>query len=359
MTIIGISGCTALILTGFGLKDSIKAILPNQFENVFNYSLQINLKDELEEQEKQEFITKLSENENIEKMIETYMTSAVAVKNENEEDVQIVIPKDDFKDLINLKDIKTKQEVTLKENEICLTDKTAQLLGVKSGETIIIRDTDNNEYEVKISNIVENYVSHYIYMSKEMYEQLLQKQYKTNVILTKDVELTEEKEDEFVTHLMEQKEISSVSRISSTMKVLDDTLKSLDYIVVILIGAAGILAFVVLYNLTNVNISERTRELATIKVLGFYDNEVYNYIGRESILLTIIGIALGLILGYFLNFYIIGTCEINMLRFSKIVHPISYLYAILITVAFTIIVNISTYFVLKKIDMIESLKSVE
>ena len=158
---------------------------------------------------------------------------------------------------------------------------------------------------------------------------------------------------------MEQKEISSVSRISSTMKVLDDTLKSLDYIVVILIGAAGILAFVVLYNLTNVNISERTRELATIKVLGFYDNEVYNYIGRESILLTIIGIALGLILGYFLNFYIIGTCEINMLRFSKIVHPISYLYAILITVAFTIIVNISTYFVLKKIDMIESLKSVE
>ena len=196
-------------------------------------------------------------------------------------------------------------------------------------------------------------------MSKEMYEQLLQKQYKTNVILTKDVELTEEKEDEFVTHLMEQKEISSVSRISSTMKVLDDTLKSLDYIVVILIGAAGILAFVVLYNLTNVNISERTRELATIKVLGFYDNEVYNYIGRESILLTIIGIALGLILGYFLNFYIIGTCEINMLRFSKIVHPISYLYAILITVAFTIIVNISTYFVLKKIDMIESLKSVE
>ena len=359
MTIIGISGCTALILTGFGLKDSIKAILPNQFENVFNYSLQINLKDELEEQEKQEFITKLSENENIEKMIETYMTSAVAVKNEYEEDVQIVIPKDEFKDLINLKDIKTKQEVTLKENEICLTDKAAQLLGVKSGETIIIRDTDNNEYEVKISNIVENYVSHYIYMSKEMYEQLLQKQYKTNVILTKDVELTEEKEDEFVTHLMEQKEISSVSRISSTMKVLDDTLKSLDYIVVILIGAAGILAFVVLYNLTNVNISERTRELATIKVLGFYDNEVYNYIGRESILLTIIGIALGLILGYFLNFYIIGTCEINMLRFSKIVHPISYLYAILITVAFTIIVNISTYFVLKKIDMIESLKSVE
>ena len=359
MTIVGIAGCTALILTGFGLKDSIKAILPNQFENVFNYDLQIDIKDELGEQEKQDFISELSADEKIEKLVETHMLSSVAVNGENEEDVQIIVPKDEFQGLINLRDVKTKNEIQLSSNEICITDKAAQLLDVKSGDTIILRDTDNNEYEVKISNIVENYVQHYVYMSKEMYENLFQKTYETNVVLTKNVEFTEEQEDEFVTQLMGQKEISAVSRVSSTMTILDDTLNSLDYVVVILIGAAGILAFVVLYNLTNVNISERTRELATIKVLGFYDNEVYNYIGRESILLTIIGIALGLILGYFLNFYIIGTCEINMLRFSKIVHPISYLYAILITVAFTIIVNISTYFVLKKIDMIESLKSVE
>ena len=127
----------------------------------------------------------------------------------------------------------------------------------------------------------------------------------------------------------------------------------------VLIVSAGLLAFAVLYNLSNVNISERIRELATIKVLGFYDKEVYSYVTRETILLTIIGIFLGLIGGYFLNYFIIGTCEIDMLRFSKIIHPISYLYAVLITVAFTIIVNIFTYFALKKIDMIESLKSVE
>lgn len=359
MTIVGIAGCTALILTGFGLKDSIKAILPNQFENVFNYDLQIDIKDELGEQEKQDFISELSTNEKIEKLVETHMLSSVAVNGENEEDVQIIVQKDEFQGLINLRDVKTKNEIQLSSNEICITDKAAQLLDVESGETIILRDTDNNEYEVKISNIVENYVYHYVYMSKEMYENLFQKTYETNVVLTKNVEFTEAQEDDFVTQLMEQKEISAVSRISSTMTILDDTLNSLDYVVVILIGAAGMLAFVVLYNLANVNISERVRELATIKVLGFYDNEVYNYIGRETIILTIIGIALGLIGGYFLNFYIIGTCEINMLRFSKIVHPISYLYAILITIAFTVIVNISTYFALKKINMIESLKSVE
>ena len=136
-------------------------------------------------------------------------------------------------------------------------------------------------------------------------------------------------------------------------------MKSLNYVVIILIISAGLLAFVVLYNLSNVNISERIRELATIKVLGFYDKEVYSYVTRETVILTIIGILLGLVSGYFLNFYIMQTCEINILRFSKIVTPISYIYSILITIVFTVIVNIVTYFSLKKIDMIESLKSVE
>ena len=153
--------------------------------------------------------------------------------------------------------------------------------------------------------------------------------------------------------------MSTVSLNSNAEKTLDDTISSLNYVVVILIVSAGLLAFVVLYNLSNINISERQKELATIKVLGFYDKEVYTYVTRETILLTIIGIALGLIGGYFLNYFIIGTCEINMLRFAKVIDPISYLYAILITVAFTIIVNVITYFALKKIDMISSLKSVE
>ena len=352
MTIIGISGCTALILTGFALKDSIKAILPNQFEKVFTYDMQINIKNE-------ECISEIQENENIEKSVETYITSVKAVNRELQEDVQIIVPKDNFDGLINVNDLETKQQVELKDNEICITDKVSQLLDVNVGDTIKLRNNDNEEFEVKISNIVEQYVSHYVYMSRTTYEKLTGKQYKTNVILTKNRELTEEQEDTLVTSIMENTNVSAISRTSSFMKTLDDTLKTLDYVVIILIVSAGLLAFVVLYNLANVNISERIRELATIKVLGFYNKEVYDYVTRETIILTIIGIIIGLAGGYFLNFYILRTCEINILRFAKIVNPISYIYAILITIVFTAIVNITTYFALKKIDMIESLKSVE
>ena len=359
MTIVGISGCTALILTGFGIKDSIKAVLPNQFEKVFDYDLQITLRDELDEVEKQNYILELQENEHIEKVIETYMTSAEAEKGDFREDVQIIVPKDDLEGLINLIDLDTEEKVQLKENEICITDKVAQLLEVEVGDTIVLESSGNEKYEVKISNIVENYVYHYVYMSKTMYENLYQEDYHTNVVLTQNKEITEEQEEELVTQLMQDNEVTSISRTSTIMKTLDDTLQSLNYVVVILIVSAGLLAFVVLYNLSNINISERIRELATIKVLGFYDREVYNYVTRETILLTLIGMAIGLGFGYFLNYFIIGTCEINILRFSKIVHPISYIYALLITILFTVIVNIVTYFALKKIDMIESLKSIE
>ncbi len=224
---------------------------------------------------------------------------------------------------------------------------------------MILRDSDDNEIEVKVSNVAENYISHYVYMSKTTYENLYGKSYQTNRLLIKNIDLDATQEEELATDIMNQKEAASISRISTSMNALDDTMKSLNYVVIILIVSAGLLAFVVLYNLSNVNISERIRELATIKVLGFYDKEVYSYVNRETVLLTMIGIILGLIGGYFLNYFIIGTCEINMLRFSKIINPISYVYAILITVGFTAIVDVATYFALKKIDMIESLKSVE
>ena len=358
MTIIGIFGCTSLIVTGFGIKDSIKTIVPSQFEKVFSYNMQVSVKDDISEETEQKLVDELRENSQVQKAIETDMTSVTAVNGENEEDVQVIIPKDNFDGVVNLYDVKSKKTVELQENEICLTDKCAQLLGVKAGDTIKLKD-DNKEIDAKISNIVENYVSHYIYMSKVTYENLFGEKYNTNVIFLKNVDLTEAEEDELITNLMSKEGVSSATRITSMMGMIDDTLKSLNYIVIILIVSAGLLAFVVLYNLANVNISERIRELATIKVLGFYDKEVYDYVTRETIILTIIGIVLGLFGGYFLNYYLIGTCEINTLRFCKIVEPISYVYAVIITVVFTMIVNIVTYFALKKIDMIESLKSVE
>ena len=361
MTIIGIMGCTALIVTGFGIRDSIRAIMPDQYEKVFNYDLQINLKADLDKKQKQDFINSLTNDDKIEKLSETYMSSISAINENVEENVQIIVPNNnsDFNTLINLTDVKSKNNLSLPEDGVLLTDKAAQLLGVEAGDNITLKDTDENETNVKVTNVVENYVYHYIYMSKSMYENLYDKSFDSNVILTKDFNLDNETEDNFVKDLMNMPEVASVTRISTAMNMMNDTMKSLNYVVVILIVSAGLLAFVVLYNLSNVNISERIRELATIKVLGFYDKEVYLYITRETIILTAIGLVLGLVAGYFLDFFILETCEINMLRFRKFVAPLSFVFAALITILFTIIVNIVTYFPLKKINMIESLKSVE
>lgn len=361
MTIIGIMGCTALIVTGFGIRDSIRAIMPDQYEKVFNYDLQINLKADLDKKQKQDFINSLTNDDKIEKLSETYMSSISAINENVEENVQIIVPNNnsDFNTLINLTDVKSKNNLSLPEDGVLLTDKAAQLLGVEAGDNITLKDTDENETNVKVTNVVENYVYHYIYMSKSMYENLYDKSFDSNVILTKDFNLDNETEDNFVKDLMNMPEVASVTRISTAMNMMNDTMKSLNYVVVILIVSAGLLAFVVLYNLSNVNISERIRELATIKVLGFYDKEVYLYITRETIILTAIGLVLGLVAGYFLDFFILETCEINMLRFRKFVAPLSFVFAALITILFTIIVNIVTYFALKKINMIESLKSVE
>ena len=363
MTIIGIFGCTSLILAGFGLKDSISKILPYQYENIFNYDMQIAIKSSLEDSQKQSLIDELRSKEGVQEVTENYIISGTASK-DGQEDIQIIVPKsaEEMKKVISLKELKTEKEINLDEaskDGVIITDKLADLIGAKEGDTITIKDTNDIEKEVKVFKITENYISHYIYMSAEYYENLYGKAYTTNVLLLKDNNLSEEQEEQISKELVNKNEVSTISLTSTIMTTLDDTMNSLNYVVIILIVSAGLLAFVVLYNLSNVNISERIRELATIKVLGFYDKEVYKYVSRETVLLTAIGIALGLVGGYFLNFYIIGTCEIDMLRFVKIIDPLSYLYSILITVFFTIIVNIVTYFALKKIDMIGSLKSVE
>ena len=307
MTIIGILGCTALIVVGFGVRDSIRCIMPNQFEKVFNYDMQIGLKNGLEDEQKQKYIISLQEKTEFEKVVETYMTSNIAKNQENEEDVQIIVPKEpkDLDEVINLTDVKTGEKVQLEENAICLTDKVAELLNVKQGDTITLKDSKDKERQVKISNIVENYVYHYVYMSRITYENLYGENYNTNMLFTKNNNLSKEQETNLATEIMNQSEVASISRNSSIMNLLDDTMKSLNYVVIILIVSAGLLAFVVLYNLSNVNISERIRELATIKVLGFYDKEVYSYVTRETVILTAIGIVLGLISGYFLNYFII------------------------------------------------------
>ena len=358
MTIIGIFGCTSLILAGFGLKDSISKLLPYQYEKIFQYDMQISLKTDLPKENIEEFISVIEKNEEIEKIAEVYMLSTTM----EEQNVQIIVPKtnDELENIINLNEYDNENnKITLEENDVVITEKLAELLDVKEGDNISLKMEGKDEKTLKISKIAQNYIYHYIYISKEYYEELYGEDYLTNIIFVKNQNLNEQQENDLLTEIVSSNEVSAVILTSDIMGTLDKTLNSLNYVVIILIISAGLLAFVVLYNLANVNISERIRELATIKVLGFYDREVYSYIARETIILTIIGIILGLIGGYFLNFYIIGTCEIDIMRFPKIIDFISYIYAILITVLFSVIVNIFTYFALKKIDMIASLKSVE
>ncbi len=359
MTIIGIAGCTALILAGFGIKDAISAILPNQYEKVYQYQMQISLKSDITNTELENLITTLQEKQGIKKVVQTQMTSGTLMNQNKEEDVQIIIPQEEnLQEVIHLADSKTKETVNLQDNKIAITEKVAELLNVQKGDTIILKDADEKQHEVQISDVVENYIYHYVYMPKELYEALYEP-YSTNVLLVEHTLNNTQAEDAFAKELLEKEEVSAISLNSSIQNMMNDMMSSLNYVVIVLIVSAGLLAFVVLYNLSNVNISERIRELATIKVLGFYDKEVYQYITRETVILTAIGIVLGLIGGYFLNYFIMGTCEINVLRFSRQIRPLSYLYAVMITIIFTTIVNIVTYFSLKKIDMIESLKSIE
>ena len=321
--------------------------------------MQISLKNSAGNESVQEFIQELEKKEEVSKVVETYMTSGALVNGEKEEDIQIIVPKDEkIENVIQLIDTKKKEKIQLEEGKIAITDKVAQLLNVKQGDKITLKDNDNNQKEFEISNIVENYIYHYVYMPKGLYEEKYG-EYKTNVLYVQNSVKDEEQEKEMAKELLKYENVNAVALNSNMESLMKDMMNSLNYVVVILIISAGLLAFVVLYNLSNVNISERIRELATIKVLGFYDKEVYDYVTRETVLLTIIGIILGLLGGYLLNMFIIKTCEINVIRFGKEIMPISYLYAIIITVVFTLIVNVVTYFSLKKIDMIESLKSIE
>lgn len=347
MTIIGIAGCTGLILAGFGLKDCIVKMVPHQYEDIFTYQASISLN----EQATEDTIEQIKENKKVTDTLRVQEESITIDNKYTNQSVTLMIPAEDYGGFIKLQDRRAKTKYNL-DDGIIITEKLANLLEVEESDTLEFTGTDS--YKEKISHITENYLFHYIYLPKESY-----KEDTYNTVLIKTEEMTENEEKTFANELKEIAGVSSITFTSSTRHIFDDTMDSFAYVSLILIISAGALAFVVLYNLSSVNISERRRELATIKVLGFYDKEVYQYINRENTILTIIGILLGLGIGNILTMYIIKTCEIDMLMFDPTIAVASYIYAILITAAFAILVNIILYFSLKKIDMIESLKSVE
>lgn len=354
MTIIGIAGCTALVVTGFGIKDSVTALIPKQFDDIYKFNFQIGIK----EGSSLENVNNILKENNI-NYSNIKLNSADVSANENSIDAYILVAKDSdvLENVINLKNRTTKETLHLNDNSVIITEKLSKLLNVSIGDKIKI-PLNGQDFEVEISAISENYVYHYVYMNSTLYENLTGISYECNMVFA-SANMDEASQNELSSKLLQDTSVSAVVQLDNSRYSLDKTFDSLNAIVWVLIISAAALAFVVLYNLSNTNISERIREIATIKVLGFYDKEVSSYIYRESTILTAIGIILGLVIGYFLESCVIKTCEVDLIMFGADIKPISYVYAVVITVLCTIIVNIFIHFSLKKVDMIESLKSVE
>ncbi len=358
MTIAGIAGCTGLMLTGFGIKNSVSDIPESQFGRIFKYEESIILADSSAEKEVKE---KLDNNEFIEDYSEVSATVGHLSNDKGKYDITLFVPdsNESFDKVCSLNNIYDDfKKIDLDNEGIVITDKVSKLLDIKEGDTVKLIDSEDVEYEFTVKAITENYVSHYVYMSKELYESKI-KPYSTNMILANSKEMTQEQRNELSEELLNVENVAEVTMISDRIETVDNMLDSLNYVVLILIVASALLDFVVLYNLANINIGEREREIATLKVLGFYDKEVDNYINKENMIFTVVGIALGILFGYFLTNVIITTVEIESLRFVRKILPISYIISIILTALFSIVVNYIIHFILKKIDMIESLKSVE
>ena len=358
VTVIGISGCTALILAGFGLKDSISNIVTFQFENVLKYDELISLNSNTDIES---LINSLQENEDVVDQVTARIETTRIYNNDKDYEVTLTIANniDELENVISLNDVDNEyQKIELKDDEIVLSEKLATLLEVEKGDNVTFRNEDGKEYALKVTAIAENYINNYVYMTKDTYENVFSP-YETNVIFLKIADLTAEEEDELRKEILNNASVSSIVSSENTVSTVSDMMGSLDAVVVILVVASAILAFVVMYNLSNINISERQREIATLKVLGFYDNEVDNYITKENMILAFFGIILGLIVGVYLSHFIITTCETDTLMFVRQVNPLSFVYSATITIAFTLIVNLINHINLKKINMIDSLKSVE
>ena len=363
MTIIGVAGCTALIIAGFGLRNAIGSMIPTQYGKIFKYDMQVALKDNLTKKQTEEAYQKIAQAEEVQKSAKLLMQAIEITSKSNQQSIQLVVPQKvgNLADFIELQNRKLpKQKYQLNDQGVIITEKLAKLLEIKLGDTITLKNKENIEKEVIVAGITENYLLHYIYMAPSYYESLYQEEVRPNIVVAITKDLSEAQEESLGKVILKQEEwVAGVSFLSVSTNIFEEVMENMILVVWILIIAAGLLAFVVLYNLSNANITERIRELATIKVLGFYPKEVFGYIGKEMIILTIIGILVGIVGGAFLTTFIIKTCELDTLMFNPKIEMISYLYGVIITSIFAGIVNIGTYFALRKINMIESLKSVE
>ncbi|SEK46007.1 putative ABC transport system permease protein [Carnobacterium iners] len=361
MTVLGVAGCTALILTGFGLSDSIADISSLQYGKLMKYDAIVAFNNEATKEEKeqyQEFIDSQSSiTNNMNVLQESY---TVSEKDVNTQDVTVFVPeeKEELSNYLLLNNRKSGEVYSLPDEGVIITEKLAKLFGLDIGDTITLKDEDNKKMDGVVKQIAENYAGHYVFMTSDSYMKLVGKRpaYNTQLLM---YQANKAFEDKLGSDLTAQPSVAAVSFVSQVSSAVNDTTASLAIVTLVLIISAGLLAFVVLYNLTNINVSERIRELSTIKVLGFYDKEVTTYIYRENIILSLMGIVVGSGLGALLHSFVLQTAEIDMLMFSPDIRLLSYVYSGLLTLLFSGIVMYAMHIKLKNIDMIEALKSVD
>lgn len=360
MTVFGIAGSMGLMLVGFGIQDSISDIAAIQYRELQHYDGMVIEDSDATEEEHAELFEYMKENEQIAHCNRVQMTKISAPKGSSNISIYLFVPESlsEFARDVTLKNRITGETYELTDEGAAISEKTASLLGLKVGDMIPLKKGDK-EYKVRVAVITENYMSHYLYMTPRVYEQTFGEmpEYE-NIVFTMQEDCKDDLEMAG-TRILANPGALSISYTSSLASQVDRMLSTLDAVILVLIVSAGMLAFVVLYNLNNINITERQRELATLKVLGFYDGEVSQYVLRENVILTVLGIMFGAVFGILIHRYVITTVEVDAVMFGRNIKPLSFLYSGILTSIFSIVVNGVMHFKLKTIDMVESLKSVE
>lgn len=360
MTVFGIAGSMGLMLVGFGIQDSISDIAAIQYRELQHYDGMVIEDSDATEEEHAELFEYMKENEQIAHCNRVQMTKISAPKGSSSVSIYLFVPESlsEFAKDVTLKNRITGETYELTDEGAAISEKTASLLGLKVGDMIPLKKGDK-EYKVRVAVITENYMSHYLYMTPRVYEQTFGEmpEYE-NIVFTMQEDCKDDLEMAG-TRILANPGALSISYTSSLASQVDRMLSTLDAVILVLIVSAGMLAFVVLYNLNNINITERQRELATLKVLGFYDGEVSQYVLRENVILTVLGIMFGAVFGILIHRYVITTVEVDAVMFGRNIKPLSFLYSGILTSIFSIVVNGVMHFKLKTIDMVESLKSVE
>ncbi len=363
MTVIGISGCTALLVTGFGIRDSVSDIVGIQYGELCNYNLIVGIKNEsaLDGPELREI---LGDGSRVQDSLAVLQDAGSVVPGEGlpADDITIFVPSetDRLPEFFSFRHRGDSSPVEYGEGSVIITEKLSERQRLKIGDTITVKNQDEDEASFTVTDICENYVQHLLYISPALYEEAFGSKAEMNSILCR---LPEDGPkggaDELNTALLGCDDVAMVTSTEELSRSFNNSIQSINYIVVVLIVSAGALAFVVVYNLTNINITERVKELATIKVLGFYESEVAAYVYRETAALTVIGTAAGLGLGVILHQFVIRTAEIDMVMFGRAIYAPSYLWAAVLTVLFSVLVNLVMYRKLARISMVESMKAPE